>query len=82
MACCRLTPAVSPRQRPHPGDKSGQRLRRNPTPQLGFAGEAEAQEYARLATALLAVLTFSFRRPVKNRSTLAITRSPFRWLCT
>jgi len=38
----------APRQRSHPAGKPGQRLRRNPTPRLGFAGDAEAEEFARL----------------------------------
>jgi hypothetical protein len=34
------------------------------------------------ATALLTVLTLSLRRLVRNCSTLAVTRSPARRLCT
>jgi len=34
------------------------------------------------ATALLALLILSFSRLSRNRSTLAITRSPARWLPT
>src|SRR6266516_5446410 len=68
------------RQLPDSAPEPGQRLRCDAPPRLFPVREAEARNLRVLgrATALLALLTFSLRRLLRNLSTLAITRSPAR----
>ena len=68
------------RQLPDSAPEPGQRLRCDAPPRLFPVREAEARNLRVLgrATALLALLTFSLRRLLRNLSTRAITRSPAR----
>ena len=77
-------PSRAPCQAPHPAREPGQRQRRDPTPRFGFAGEAEAEELARRRARHRALGTVDrqLRCRVRKRSTLAMTRSPTRRLCT
>src|SRR6266404_7103644 len=77
-------PSRAPCQAPHPAREPGQRQRRDPTPRFGLAGEAEAEELARRRARHRALGTVDpqLRCRVRKRSTLAMTRSPARRLCT
>src|SRR3954465_4009411 len=69
------------RQFPHSASEPGQRLRRDAPSRLCVPLVKLKPRNLRLpgrATALFALLTLSLRRPVKNLSMLAITRSPAR----
>src|SRR6267142_6827662 len=78
MACFRLTPAVrrvSARTRLTSRASACGAIRRRGSAALVKLKPRNVRAAGR-ATALFALLTFSLRRPVRKRSTLAMTRSP------